>query len=257
MTAVVGILCKDGAIIGSDEAYTLVGTTTATIEQEAKNKIEIIGDTVILAGSGQVGLNQRFSEIIKRAYEKKLFAGSEEGKSHLSIAKELSKQAIEDFSYTNAEKGSFGALLVFAFKNRPYLCEFSIRDFQPEFKTFEQIWFCSIGCTQTITDSFLAFMRDIFWPKGPPTLEEAILVVVWTIQHAIDINPGGVKGIPQVALLEAVQGRFRARKLEEIDEYLQRIEEAKEHFRRFPLLIEPGVTEEPPSVGPEVPHSRD
>jgi len=260
MTAIVGVLCRDGVIIGTDEAYTLTTYTpkgpASVIEQLSKNKIEIIENSIILAGTGEVGLNQRFSEIIKRAYDNKLFSGSGKA-SHLEIAKELSKQAIEDFSYSHAQLGSYGALLAFPFNKKPYLCEFALKDFQPEFKMADQIWFCSMGSTQVITDPFLAFMRGIFWSEGPPTLEEAILVVVWTIQHAIDVNPGGVKGIPQVAILEAVQGQFRARKLEEIDEHLQRIEEAKEHFRKFPLVIEPGATEEPPSVDQAVPHSRD
>jgi 20S proteasome alpha/beta subunit len=68
MTAIVGILCRDGIVIGTDSSSTL---TTAggpyglrTIESSSK-KISIIDERIIVARTGEVGLNQRFCGVVK------------------------------------------------------------------------------------------------------------------------------------------------------------------------------------------------
>lgn len=65
MTAIVGILCKDGIVIGTDSSATFSASTTSTIEQPVK-KISIIENRVIVAGSGQIGLDQRFCDVVKQ-----------------------------------------------------------------------------------------------------------------------------------------------------------------------------------------------
>ena len=92
---------------------------------------------------------------------------------------------------------------------KPILCEFSIDGFQPTLYTPE-MWFCSMGSTQMITDPFLALMREIFWPTAQPTMGQAVLAVTWALDHAIAVNPGGVNGPVQIAVLERHKsGDFR------------------------------------------------
>ena len=54
MTILVGLLCKDGIVIGSDSSATFGTMQNRTIEQPT-DKIEIIDGKVIIAGTGQVG----------------------------------------------------------------------------------------------------------------------------------------------------------------------------------------------------------
>jgi hypothetical protein len=63
VTVIVGILCEDGVVIGSDSAATYGPTPQVhTIEHQAL-KIEIIEGDVITAATGPVGLAQRLNDI--------------------------------------------------------------------------------------------------------------------------------------------------------------------------------------------------
>ncbi|HSK80161.1 MAG TPA: hypothetical protein VLQ45_27150 [Thermoanaerobaculia bacterium] len=66
MTSIVGVLCRDGAVIGTDSATTF-GGRLRTIEQ-ATEKLDLIGDEIILAGAGSTGLRQRFRDIVEDAW---------------------------------------------------------------------------------------------------------------------------------------------------------------------------------------------
>lgn len=68
--------------------------------------------------------------------------------------------------------GQYGALVGFTLGDKPFLCEFAVADFQPEFKT-EMMWYGSMGSGQAITGPFWALMREVFWDKGPPTVQDA------------------------------------------------------------------------------------
>jgi hypothetical protein len=145
--------------------------------------------------------------------------------------------------------GQYGALIGFALGEKPYLCEFPVSDFQPEFKT-ETLWYCSMGSGQPITDPFLAFMREVFWGAGLPSVQDATFAVTWTLDHAVQINPGGINGPVRIAVLERHSGKFRARVLDDSDleEHRQNIDQAKERLRSFPASQSadaPGTPEVP------------
>lgn len=61
MTVLVGVLCQDGVVIGADSSmtHTLATGQTGTIEQPT-DKIYRVGPDVLIAGTGVVGLVQRF-----------------------------------------------------------------------------------------------------------------------------------------------------------------------------------------------------
>ena len=79
MTAVVGIRCKDGVVIGADSSATFGdgGGPRGVIEQSTSRKIEIIGESVIVAGTGAVGHMQRFSPVIQGLWNQKAFQGKD------------------------------------------------------------------------------------------------------------------------------------------------------------------------------------
>ncbi len=217
MTIIIGVLCKDGVVIGTDSAATLGFPTgagkMATIEQPC-HKIDVIGGRIILAGTGQVGYGQRFVEDVK-----KLSLGEFSKKSPVEIGKMLSKAGIDDFASTQGSKGEYGALVAFPADGAAHICELAIKDFQPELKD-EKIWFVSMGSGQAIADTFLALMRSVFWPNSnPTTCEDGIFLVHWALRHAIDVNPGGINAPACIAIL--IKGKkpneFEARMLSEED----------------------------------------
>lgn len=240
MTAIVGVLCRDGLVIGTDSSATFSSGQTRTIEQPTE-KLTIVGGVVIVAGSGQIGMGQRFNHIVRTAYDEKLFRGH-----HIDVAKELCKRGIGDFSYTSAKQSMYASLVGFPLNDRPYLCEFAVADFQPEFKD-ERMWYVSMGSGQPITDPFLALMREIFWRAGPPTVQDATFAVTWALDHAIAVNTGGINGPARIAVMERVGGKLAARLLDEADllEHRQNIEQATERLRTFQASQKPGAGDVP------------
>ena len=244
MTAIAGVLCQEGLVIGADSSATFGIGNFKTIVQPTE-KIAIIKDTVIVACTGAIGLAQRFTHVVETAYSAKKFTGH-----YLDVGKNLCALAISDFTSTGAEKGKLGALVGFPLGNADvHLCEFGQADFQPEFKD-KKIWFASIGGGLHITDPFLAFLRDVFWDQGPPTIQDGIFAVTWTIQHACDINAGGIKEPVRLAVVERnpeEKGKFRARLLTDTDlrEHQDNIEEVKKRLRELKERHKPDNGETP------------
>lgn len=229
MTSIVGVLCSDGVVIGADSAATFGTTQFRTIEQTTE-KIDVIGNEVILAGTGFIGLGQRFRDVVQKQWD----AGFFSKRRAIELVKGLSAGGINDFKETAAPKGLYGAIIGFACNKEPYLCEFEIEHFQPEIKE-KRLWYESMGSAKVITDPFLALMRKAFWREGPPLVADAIFAVNWALQHAIEVNPGGVNGPIRIGVLEKVKDRFAARLLSEDEslEHSQNIEAAYEALRGF------------------------
>ena len=245
MTAIVGILCQNGVVLGTDSSATLSTGQIPTVEQPTK-KLRIIGDSIILAGTGQVGLGQRFQAIVEKSWQDGIFRK----KTALEITKYLSRVTLQDFAYTFVTpKLGYGALVAFPAEGKFHLCEFAVTDFQPELKT--DVWYVSLGVTQQITDSFLALMREVFWKTGPPPVSGGEFVATWTLEHAIDVNVGGVKGSIQLAVLGLdSKGQLSAKQLSEITlgEHKQSIEGAKAALLRYCLSLQKPTDEETPSI---------
>ncbi len=253
MTAIVGILCRDGIVIGTDSSATFSAGTFRTIEQQTE-KISVIADRLLVACTGAVGLAQRFCAVVDEAWSESFFSVNQnrpEKWHHICIAKELFRRTRDDFNSTGVGMRGFGALVAFPCQDHFYLCEFQLTDFQPEFKT-PDLWYVSLGSAQPITDPFLAFMREVFWEKGPPSVHDGVFAATWTLDHAVAVNPGGVNAPIRIAVLEkGDKAHLNARLLEDdqLNQHRQNVEEAKEHLRQFPAKHRP---ENAPAV-PEPP----
>ena len=221
MTSIVGIYCSDGIVIGTDSSATFSQGNMRTIEQPLE-KIEIIGENVIVAGTGAVGLGQRFNNIVRVAHSENEF------KDPFTITKKLSRTFLEDANSTHVDlsKLNFGALVAFPSEKGIQLCEFDPIAFQPELKT------------QMITDPFLGFIRDTYWDEGIPTVNEAIFATAWTLDHAIKVNPGGVNGPVRIATLQRNKYKVEAHLLDdnELQEHRQFIQESKDKLKEMRTL---------------------
>ena len=237
MTILVGLRCQEGVVIGSDSSATFTTTPSIpTIEQPTK-KVTIIANKVIVAGAGQVGLGQRFNAVVEKAWGEGTFRGT--NNTPLEIAKRLCVAGIKDFAETSGPKGNYGALVAFPCGKKFCLCEFAINDFQPELKD-ENIWYVSMGSGQPIADPFLGLLRRVFWNESLPRLNEGIFAVTWTLQHAIELNPGGINGPPQIAVLSPDEnGDLLARLLDdaELAEHLDNVRGAEEYLGRYSQIL--------------------
>lgn len=239
MTAVVGIRCTNGVVLGTDSSATFSAGQARTIEQPTE-KLHVLADRVIVAGTGSVGLGQRFRAVVEDLCEDRFYNQRADA---VELGKQLARKAKEDFGETGAPKNKYGALVAFPRRNDTHLCEFDVETFQPELKPLSGIWYCSMGSSQHITDPFLGFIREVFWQEGPPSVNQALFALTWTLDHAVQVNPGGVKDPISVAVLEEDQqgGSPSAYRLdeEELGEVRISIEDAKETLREFPNQLTP------------------
>jgi 20S proteasome alpha/beta subunit len=251
MTAIVGILCRDGVVVGSDSAST--STTSSgrtgirTIELPCK-KLSLIDGRVVVAGTGEVGLHQRFCQVVSMQMQPGAFSA---GATNIDLVTRLAQAALHNFNQTFLQKGQimYGALLGFQLGGDFNLCEFAFESFEPELKSPDR-WFASMGSGQLITDPFLGFLQKIFWPPSneqAPSVSEGTFFATWALLHAIQLNPGGINGPIQMAVITNSGGIIPvARLLEdaELEEHRDSVESAELHLGTF--ASELGGRAEPP-----------
>lgn len=244
MTAIVGIYCKDGIVVGADSAATSATAAGMRTVEQPVMKIDVVADMLIIAGTGQIGMGQRFCHQVEELWAAKKFSG----RDHFDIAKIITAAARQDYAETGAAQGGYGALVAFPCKTGCHLVEFAVNDLQPEFKT-EKIWYVSMGSGQVIIDPFLGLMREVFWTDGPPSVQDAIFATTWALDHAVQVNPGGVNSPVKIATLEKVGPDWRAQILsdDELLEHRTSIEAAKDSMRNYKARIqhEEGAVEIP------------
>jgi 20S proteasome alpha/beta subunit len=251
MTVIVGILCEDGVVIGSDSSGTLAAGQFRTIEQPVK-KTSIVSDHILLASTGQLGLAQRFENVLLKFREQCKFTDVD----RFTLAKGISSAAINDFASTEAPKGQIGAIVAFQSASGFHLCEFEASAFQPEFKTDEQ-WFSCMGSGQPITDPLLAMLRRVFFKDKKPRLKEGLFAVTWALLHAIELNPGGINGPPQVGILRSSGGskRLTAELLndDQLAEHIDNVRDAERHIAEYRDILAgnaPAPASSPPPSPP-------
>lgn len=249
MTVLVGVNCSDGVVVGADGSATFAHGQRPTVEQ-AYPKIRIIDGRVILAGTGSIGLDQRFAEVLENQWStQKLFTKSTPCQGSV----ELSRAGLENFNRTCVDINNvgYGCLLAFPYKHESCLFEFTPDRFQPERKD-DRLWYVSMGSGQPIVDPFLALIRQIFWQDALPTHSEATFAVVWALQHAIRTNPGGINDPIQVAVLSKDSGNMTARLLdeEELQEHRQNVEGAESHLAGYVDILRGSRESEPPPPPP-------
>lgn len=250
MTVLVGVKCTDGVVIGADSMATSAFGQTSLLQVQT-DKLAVVGDRVIIASSGAVGLGQRFTNVIKEGWEKDLFK-----QKRLDIVRTLSRAALDDFKYTGVlfrqDVGfSYGALVAVPMEDRAELVEFNSFDFQPEIKS-DKLYFVSMGSGQMLAEPFMAFVSRVLWDGKPPTVQTAMFGVYWALQHAIKIAPGGVGEPIRLSVLRREKGKWVARILEpeETDEQLQHIEAIESLIHEYPAKLFTTASAEPV---PEVP----
>ena len=235
MTAIIGILCKDGVVIGADSSATFAAGNFRTIEQKT-NKIEIIDEKIIVANTGHVGFGQRVNDNVINYFRK-----PSNQKNHIAIGRELSAQIIQDARSTGAPLQN-AATIAFEHKGELYLLELEAGTFQPEFKT-KNLWYVSMGSGQTITDPFLGFIRRLIWGDEQPNIRGGIFAALWTLMQAIELNAGGINGPPQIAILKKENGKSKANiltdaELEEHKDFISELEAKISSAKNLPDKVD-------------------
>jgi hypothetical protein len=81
---------------------------------------------------------------------------------------------------------------------------------------------------------------DLFKTQQP-SLQEGIFAATWALDHAIELNPGGIKGPTQIAVLTRENGSstLTARMLEddELAEHRDSVDGAKAHLAAYREIL--------------------
>ena len=223
-----------------------------TIEQPYHSKIDVIENHIIVAGTGQIGLGQRFAYEVEKLWKGKFFSK----KSLVEIGALIAKNTLDNFISTHVQTGQYGALAAVPCGKSAELIEFDAPSFQPEFKTVDN-WYASMGSGQMVADPLLGFVRKVFWGDSPPKRQDGIFAATMVLKLACDMAPSGVAPPLQMAVLAPDRkGQIAARLLseDELKEHEENVEEALEYFSKYPDQIKEtadGPMPPAPPVGAE------
>lgn len=228
MTVLVGVKCTDGIVVGADSAATSAAGQVQLLKM-ASDKIDIVDGRVIVAGTGQIGLGQRFSAVVKEAHQSKLFQ-----QTTMTAATQLAAASIRDFAATNAPMGVFGALLAAPIEDHGQLIEFAVADFQPEVKS-DKLNFVSMGSGQMLAEPFLSFVHRTFWRSKTPDVKSAVFGVYWALHHTIQCAPGFVGPPIVLAMLTKSPKGWVAEMIgdEDLGEQAEHMKAIEEHIAAF------------------------
>lgn len=242
MTLIIGIKCSDGIVMGADGAATLGAMGQFTVRQP-KKKLEIFQGTVIVGNSGPVGLAQRIGGEIKMLWDKRAFSNKKPFQAMTIIRGVMFKHVGPELEAAGVARPALGHIAVesalcftlvgLPVSKRPCLFQFN-QQCSPEEAT-DDLPFVAIGSGQGIADPFLAFLRRIFWPNSQPTVADGVFATFWTLEHAIQIHPGGVAEPKQIVILERKNQNWKARELsdEELEEHRESVAEAEGRLAGF------------------------
>jgi 20S proteasome alpha/beta subunit len=257
VTVIVGILCTDGVVLGSDSSAQM----GATLGQQPLQKVHKVNDNVLFAGTGAVGISQLIAEKLRSLWVKDLLHVKNPAQAMQSVGSQIS-QLVTPYLQSAVSLRQLGhsadasickTLVALPVGNTPHLFIFEPNG-APEHVTI-QLPFVACGSGQSIADPFLAFLKRLIWDKTSPTVAEGKLVAVWTIDHVRRTNTGGVGGGIQLGILEETKGKIPVvEMLSEIDilEHEQKVGSIEKAMvaevkgtREDPTLFPVNITEPP------------
>jgi 20S proteasome alpha/beta subunit len=257
MTLIIGILCQDGVVVGSDGMATFGSLGQRTIQQPVK-KLSQIGDCIAIGTSGPVGLGQRFAAALQDLWANKKLSGKASHEATTILQDAFWQYARREFEAAKVTAPMLGqsalesaisyTVLAMPLDKKPCLIQFN-QQCSPELAT-KDLPFIAVGSGQLLADSFLAFLRRIFWQNGLPKVSEGVLATVWSLEQAIRTNPGGVGPPIQVVTLEKVGADWKVKELTESDfaEHRQAIADAEGILAKYRDFLKPAQGESvPPS----------
>ena len=236
MTLIVGIWTENGMVLASDSAASYSTGQFMTIGQQEVTKIQKLADPILFASTGSIGISQVVSQRLAEMWKKNELGGISSPEEMMRQIGEQIGGLVSPFLKSANHLRPLGVdpagslckcLAAFPVKQRAHLFSFDYNG-APERATRE-LPFVAMGSGQGIADPFLALLKRLLWSASPPTLPEARLAAVWTIDHVRRTNPGGVAGKTQLAVLQPKDGKLEAVVCPEddIQEHMEKIADAE------------------------------
>ena len=204
MTAVLGVLCEDGIVLGSDGASSVVRKSGEIRYERAKRKVWVVGGRALGATSGNADFGQRVKVATGRFFEINENCPATSGSVALDkydVADQLRRKIMCELRKVDMEpKDSDKSLIAFPVGDEYSIVKFSGPSLRPKLVE-EDLNYETIGSGSLILNPFFEFLEEIFWGGGLPTIDEATLGVVWALNHAIATSSAGVNTPLTVGLI--------------------------------------------------------
>lgn len=237
MTVLVAFNCTDGVVIAADSMLT-PSIGGINVGHHHGQKIAVLPGPQLFAFAGDLGQNARFRILAENNHN--LIPSRELAIDFPLI---LTQAIIEQFKATGINHSiDANPVLAFGHRGTHHCCVFE-GALQPRLLDADH-YYAALGSGKLSADPFLRFLADVFCSGGRPTVRQGIFLATWTVQHVIDVNPGGVAGPIRVATFESNgTGAFNARSLPdtEIAEHQQAIESAGEALRNWRDQLQSGA----------------
>lgn len=258
MTLLVGVLCSNGAVIAADRQATHGALGQPTVGQSV-TKVQVLQGAALYATSGHKGLGQQLCAVVdgkqpefkNQRYDANIVKLQEALRPLVNNALTTAGLAARVIGNAAAGDSFCGGLLAAGFKDGLKLVEITPQ-VAVEYMT-DDMPFISMGSGKPSADLFLGFLRKVFWPTNPPTIQEGALAAYWTIQHAIDMKVNGVGFGVDVFVIEPSGKVFGARKLDdaEVAEHMEFIKASEEALRGVrEAMTAPPTTQVPVAAPP-------
>ncbi len=244
MTLIIGILCQDGIVVGSDGAATMSVMGQQTARQSVKKLYLLTSPIPMIVGvSGSMGMSQRITNVFSKFnYSGANCLPPKPIEAMTIIRHQLWTECIQpEIKIANEAKNLFGPVSIndancACIAALPVSSKLSLISFNqqgtPELAT-KDIPFVAIGSGQFCADPFLAFIKRIYWSDRLPNLSEGMFATFWTLDHAIKTSPGGIAEPKQIAVLEIKGSKTICRELtkEETGPIEQAVKEAENRLK--------------------------
>lgn len=228
MTVIVVFHCTDGAVIAADSMLT-PSMGGIDVGHHHGQKLSIIAGPQLYAFAGDLGQSERVRIMADGSSASIPLAGHP-----IDWPLTLCQSMVTQFQSTGvASNINVAPVLAFAHGGAHHTCVFE-GALQPRLLD-EHHYYAALGSGKLSADPFLRFLTDVFCTGGRPNVAEATFLAAWTVQHVIDVNPGGVAAPVRIGTFKIDGGVPDARILpnEEIGEHLQAVESSAEALRAW------------------------
>ncbi len=222
--------------MGADGAATLADPQHRVTVRQPVKKLKRVRSKMIVGVSGHVGMGQLLYDALENSKKSNPTSHQE---ANRAIGKAFHAE-VRGPSTTNASQtlptSMLVALCTGASKSRvgtPQLLQFISSESAGEAAT-RDLPFVAIGSGQPIADTFLAFIRHVFWnPDELPSLDQGLLAATWTLQHAIRSSPAYVGGPMQLMVLSGDTGKVHDIGPQACEVHESAVDEIEQYLRDF------------------------
>ena len=234
MTVILGVLCRDGTVVGSDGASSQSTSKGLITYERAKQKIWILPSGVFGATSGNAALGQRVKVGVNRFFRDTETEFSDPYELGDSLRMRV-RQELEQIEMKPSNTDS--SMVAFQLEKKNFLLTLKGEQLTPRMVE-DDLFYQAIGGGANLAQPFFEFLRETFWiNENLPSVGEARIGVEWTLQHTVSTSSRGVSFPLNVVSRTGSDLPCKLRN-EEIEEPLETIKRMQKKLREYMLATQ-------------------